>query len=320
MKKNADKKASYSMGSMPRREFMQWTGGAMVASSFPSAVFASNSGAPLIDSHCHAWSSDLSRYPMAEGRSVEDLKPTDVSAASLLDRQKAAGVSKIVLVQHIWYHGWDSSYLTDSAKAMPGHFAVVGAVGETNPDGPDLMIDKKAEGVKGFRVRGFGTVDWVESPVMNKMFEVAAAENLNICPLIRNNANMDDDALLHIAALCEKHPDTTVSIDHMGTVKPGDSEQLRRLLALAEHPNVYVKVSGFNKFDVPPYTALTSQINALIEAYGADRLMWGSDLPVLEYGEEHSLDAAFALANAGLNLSDEDRAWLMGGTAEKVFF
>lgn len=320
MNQNVKKGGAMPASALSRRGFMQWTGGAMIASSLPRATFAANAGVPIIDAHCHAWSSDLSKYPMNEGRSVDDLKPTNVPAKGLLDRQKAAGVSKIVLVQHIWYHGWDSSYLTDSAKAMPGQLAVVGAVGETNPDGPDLMLDKKAEGVKGFRVRGFGTVDWVDSAIMNKMFEVAAAENLNICPLIRNNAKMDDDALLHIAALCEKHPDTTVSIDHMGTVQPGDAEQLRRLLALAEYPNVYVKVSGFNKFDVPPYGALTSQINALIDAYGADRLMWGSDLPVLEYGAEHSLDAAFALANSGLNLSEEVRAWLMGGTAEKVFF
>lgn len=274
----------------------------------------------LVDAHCHAWSSDIATYPMNEGRTVADLKPTDFPAADLLSRQADMGVSKIVLVQHIWYHGNDSSYLTDMAKAAPGQFAVVGAVGETNPAGPDLMLEKKAEGVKGFRVRGFGTSEWVESEIMNKMFEVAAAENLNICPLIRNNAKMDGDALLHLDAVCERHPDTVVSIDHMGTVQPGDDEQLTRLTSLAKHPNLYVKLSGFNKFDVPPYDKLKPQIAALLEAFGVERLMWGSDLPVLEYDAPNNLAAAFSLIDSGLGLDDEEKDWLLQGTADKVFF
>lgn len=274
----------------------------------------------LVDAHCHAWSSDIAKYPLNEGRSINDLRPTDVPAGELLAREEALGVSKIVLVQHIWYHGNDSSYLTDMAKANPGQFAVVGSVGETNPAGPDLMLEKKAEGVKGVRVRGFGTNEWVNSDVMNKMFSVAAAEGLNICPLIRNNDKMDNDALLHLDALCSKHPNTVVSIDHMGTVQPGDEEQLARLTALAKHPNVYVKISGLNKFDIPPYEKLKKQVGALIDSYGVERLMWGSDLPVLEYDTAHSLDASFELLNSGMGLSDTEKDWLLRGAAEKAFF
>ena len=165
-----------------------------------------------------------------------------------------------------------------------------------------------------------GTADWVDAPVMNAMYDVAAREGRVICPLIRNNANMDDDALLHLAALSEKHPDTTVVIDHMGTVMPGDTEQLARLTALAKYPNVHVKVSGFNKFALPPYDALKGQIATLIEAFGTGRLMWGSDLPVLEYEAPHNVGAAFALVNQGLGLSDDEKTALLAGTAERVFF
>lgn len=291
------------------------------AASLPfTSQFASAATSGLVDAHCHAWSSDTAKYPLNEGRTVADLKPMDVPAQGLLEREAGLGVSKVVLVQHIWYHGNDSTYLTDMAKSAPGHFAVVGAVGETNPEGPDLMHVKKAEGVKGFRVRGFDTDKWVGSDVMNQMFEVAATENLNICPLIRNNKNMSDDALLHLDALCAKHPETVVSIDHMGTVMPGDTEQLARLTGLAKHPNVYVKISGMNKFDAPPYEKLKAQIGTLIEAYGVERLMWGSDLPVLEYEAPHTLDASFALVNTGLGLTENEKAWLLRGSAEKAFF
>lgn len=273
-----------------------------------------------IDAHCHAWSGDLAAYPMAEGRTAADLNPAEMPTGGLLKTLAPMGVGRVVLIQHIWYHGFDSSYLTDAAKASPATFAVVGAVGEAEPNGPDMMLEKKAEGVKGFRVRGFGTADWVDAPVMNGMYEMAARENLNICPLIRNDAKMDNDALLHLAALSEKHPDTVVVIDHMGTVMPGDTEQLGNLITLARYPKVHVKISGFNKFAPPPYDALKGQIAALIEAFGIERLMWGSDLPVLEYEAPHNLAAAFALIDNGLGLSDDEKSTLLAGTAERVFF
>ncbi|WP_068313707.1 amidohydrolase family protein [Polycladidibacter hongkongensis] len=314
------KKKQLHTSGLDRRQFLAGTTAALALASAPGLAWAKGEAGSWVDAHCHAWSSDLSRYPMNKGRTREDLKPTDVSASGLLQLEKPLRVNKIVLVQHIWYHGLDSSYLTDAAKEHPGQFAVVGAVGETNEQGPALMLEKKAEGVKGFRVRGFGTADWVASPIMNEMFKVAANENLNICPLIRNNAKMDDDALLHIAALCDKHPQTRVVIDHMGTVMPGDDKQLGRLLALAKRENVFVKVSGFNKFDLPPYDKLKSQIAKLIEAYGVERLMWGSDLPVLEYEKPHNLQASFDLINSGLGLSADEKQWLLAGAAEKAFF
>lgn len=210
--------------------------------------------------------------------------------------------------------------MPNTAKNAPGQFAVVGAVGEKEAAGPDMMLEKKSEGVKGFRVRGFGTVDWAASPVMNKMYDVAEAENLVICPLIRNNAKMDNDALLHLAALSAKHEGTAVVIDHMATVQPGDDKQLANLVALAAYENVGVKISGFNKFDLPPYANLHAQIGRLIEAFGVERLMWGSDLPVLEKKQPNNLDASFALVNSKLGLSDGEKKWLLGGSATRAFF
>ncbi|MCJ7874104.1 amidohydrolase family protein [Phaeobacter sp. J2-8] len=296
------------------------TGAAALATTMMPRGLMAQGGTGGIDAHCHAWSNDLDAYPMAEGRTAADLNPAEVPTDGLLAALSPMAVGRVVLIQHIWYHGFDSSYLTDAAKASPGTFAVVGAVGETEANGPDMMVEKKAEGVKGFRVRGFGTADWVDAPVMNAMYDMAAREGLNICPLIRNNANMDNDALLHLAALSEKHPDTMVVIDHMGTVMPGDTEQLNRLTALAKYPNVQVKISGFNKFDLPPYDALKGQIATLIDAFGTERLMWGSDLPVLEYEAPHNLKAAFDLVNEGLGLTQAEKTDLLETTAERAFF
>jgi len=288
------------------------------AAVVPSVAMGQSSG--LIDAHCHAWSADLDAYPLAEGRTAADLNPPEFAAQPLLDRLGTYGIDRVVLIQHIWYHGFDSSYFSDMMAAHPGRFAAVGAVGEDRDDAPEMMIDRKAKGIRGFRVRGFDTAAWVDSPQMNAMFDTAAREGLAICPLIRNNANMDDGALRHLAALGAKHPDAQVVIDHMGTVRPDEPERLAELLALAEHDAVYVKVSGFNKFDTPPYEAIVPQVHKLIEAFGVERLMWGSDLPVLEEEAPNDLGAAVALARDGLGLSEAERDQLMRGTAETVFF
>ncbi len=302
---------------LSRRAFVAGATALGAAILAPSA-FAQSGG--LIDAHCHAWSPDVAAYPMAEGRTQDQLSPASFTVEHLLEREAAVGVSRVVLIQHIWYHGYDSSYFTDAIAAHPGRFAAVGAVGETEANAREMMIERKSQGVAGFRVRGFDTHKWVDAEVMNTMFDTAAREGLSICPLIRNNPKMDDGALRHIDALCAKHPDTVVVIDHMGTVKSDQPERMAELLALAKRANVYVKISGFNKFDLPPYAKLSGQIGQIIDAFGVDRLMWGSDLPVLEAEVPHRLSASLDLIRTGLGLSEGDQDALLRGTAEKLFF
>lgn len=311
-------------GGFDRRSLLKGAAALAVAGGIASGARAAPGG--LIDAHSHSWGGDLSRYPMVNGQTAQDRDPPDYDIDTVLAREAQIGVTRVVLVQHIGYFGYDSSYLTDAAAARPGTFAVVGAVDDSRPDAIDHMAEAKARGVKGFRLRGVNTERWLTSPVVHALWSIAAAENLVICPLLRDSPDMSDDALLHMAELCRRYPKTSVCLDHMAHVMPGDEVQLGRLVDLAQFPNVTVKISGLNKFDKPPYVRVIPQFLALLAAFGPERLMWGSDMPVLERDPPNTLATAFAFAATydfvlrRPMLDDKQRDWLLRGTAERVFF
>lgn len=304
---------------LDRRSLIVGASAAVLAEGLGQGVARAAPGG-LIDAHSHSWGGDIARYPMVRGQTALDRDPPDYAIETLLGREAEIGVTRVVLVQHIGYFGYGSRYLTDAASSRPGTFAVVGALDERQPDAPQLMRAAKAQGVKGLRLRGVDTAAWVSAPLMADIWSTAAAENLVLCPLLRDSPDMSDDALLHMAALCRRFPVTAVCLDHMAHVMPGDARQLDRLLALAEFPLVTVKISGLNKFDAPPYERVIPQLTALLGAFGPQRLMWGSDMPVLERDPPNTLAAAFDFIARRAPLDDTERGWLVKGTAERVFF
>ena len=67
-------------------------------------------------------------------------------------------------------------------------------------------------------------------------------------------------------------------------------------------------------------TARPTLIRRLRDSYGANRLMWATDCPY-QVGEGHTYGDSIALIRDRLDfLSAEDKAWMLRGTAEKVFF
>ncbi|MFG1214346.1 amidohydrolase family protein [Xanthobacter flavus] len=309
---------AWDRGGLDRRSLLKGAAALAVAGGIGSGARAAPGR--LIDAHSHCWGGDLARYPMVNGQTARDRDPPDYDIDTVLARETAIGVARVVLVQHIGYFGFDSSYLTDAARAHPGTFAVVGAVDDRRADVAEAMRAAKATGVKGFRLRGVDTRSWLTSPVMATIWATAAEEDLVLCPLLRDSPDMSDDALLHMAEMCRRYPATSVCLDHMAHVMPGDARQLDRLLALSAFPGVTVKVSGLNKFDTPPYDRVIPQLVALIAAFGAGRLMWGSDMPVLEREPPNTMQAAFDFIARRAPLDDGQRDFLLRGTAERVFF
>ena len=177
-------------------------------------------------------------------------------------------------------------------------------------------------GVRGFRLhaRGDEARDWINSEGMNLLWHTAANEGLAVCPLI----NPTD--LPYVDALCQKHPETTVVIDHFarvgisGEVVPSELDALCRL---ARFPAVHVKTSAFYALGkkTAPYKDLLPMIRKVVDAFGANRLMWASDCPYQVQGE-HTYKASIDLIrDAGeKDLSEQEKDWLLRGTAQKLFF
>ncbi|GGC37063.1 hypothetical protein GCM10011371_25600 [Novosphingobium marinum] len=91
------------------------------------------------------------------------------------------------------------------------------------------------------------------------------------------------------------------------------------VLNLARWPNVALKWShGPGMFRVRdyPFDALWPHLRRAIEAFGADRIMWASDNGGNQTGESWA-EMLFCLLDCP-DFTDEEKAWLLGGTVRKV--
>ncbi len=134
-----------------------------------------------------------------------------------------------------------------------------------------------------------------------------------------------------IEALCARG-DVDVVIDHWGfpRAEPGaapssalkfDEKAFGELCALGrKHKNLYLKLSAHFRVasQDAPHQDLQPRFDAAVDAFGADRLMWGSDFPFVQLngGQEASLEAVRKFSSA---LAPGARDAILGGTARRLF-
>lgn len=309
------------MTHLGRRDFLSLAAAQGLALVAASRAAADAPGKGFVDAHSHIWTTDLASYPLANGQPASVLAPPSFTADELLALCRPLGVDRVVLIQHKPYHGLDNRYLADAIAGYPGVFGGVACIEAASPR-PDLeMLRLKSLGFRGFRITPGegGTARWSESEGMRQMWNCAAASGLSICPLI------GADSLPQVAEMCSRFPETSVVIDHFARIG-GDGEfretDLQQLTGLAKHAHVHVKVSAFYFLGQkkPPYRDLVPMIRSLFDAYGPQRLMWGSDCPY-QLGGPNTYAASLELMQSGLDfVSADDRDWLLRRTATSVFF
>jgi predicted TIM-barrel fold metal-dependent hydrolase len=275
----------------------------------------------FIDAHVHVWTPDTQRYPLAEGFVRErDMIPPTFTPTELFSHCRSLDVARIVLIQMSFYK-FDNSYMLDVIASQPGTFSGVALVDETGADVVSEMKILASRGVRGFRVRASGALAevWKDSPGMRKMWGHAADAGLAICLLA------DPVALPAIHGMCKEFPKTRVVIDHFariganGTLPP---EELEQLSQLADFENTFVKTSAFYALGekTPPYGDLAPMLRTLHAAFGARRLMWGSDCPYQVQPGHRYADSIGLIRDRLDFLSAEDKQWMLRKTAEHVFF
>src|SRR3954447_11577816 len=299
-------------------------GAAALGAAMPRTAAADDPPLPWIDAHSHIWPPDVDKYPLAPGQTKKDLDPPSFTDEELLKVARPEGVGRVVLIQHSVYHLWDNAYLLDAVKRHPKMFRVQGMVDDHEPEPGAAMKKLLPLGVTGFRITPFvrkkeEQPKWLDTPGMAEMWETGAKTRQAMCPLI-NPADLPA-----VDAMCARHPDTLVVIDHMARVG-ADGEirdaDVKALCGLARHRHTHVKVSAFYALGKkkPPYDDLVPMIRRLVDAFGPKRLMWASDSPYQLQGV-NTYRASIGLVRDRLDfLTKADREWLLAKTAEAVFF
>ncbi|MCV9936431.1 amidohydrolase family protein [Boseaceae bacterium BT-24-1] len=270
-----------------------------------------------IDAHQHFWSlarGDYGWLTPALGPIHRDFGPADL--APLLAQH---GIISTILVQAAPTEA-ETAFLLDIAAKTP---FVAGVVGWADFDAPDIAERIAALAgdplLVGLRPMVHDIADdlWLTRPELAPVFQAMSAHGLVFDALLKP---------LHIAPMLtvlERHPDLACVIDH--GAKPnlvtGDLAAWREGMAtLAEHPGLFCKLSGLVTEAGPDWTLETLRpiVAHLLAVFGPDRLIFGSDWPVVTLRASYAqwLEAAEILL-AGL--SEAQRAAVFGGNAAKLY-
>lgn len=271
----------------------------------------------LLDSHQHFWRYDAVQYPwIPKGSPLErDWLPADLAAL-----QKPLGLSGSIAVQARQSLA-ESHWLLGLADADPLVSGVVGWV--------DLQSDAVEEQLAPLAAHPkFAGVRHVTQNEPDDAFHLRPAVVRGIARLrqfgLRYDLLIFPNQLPAAIELVRRLPDQPFVLDHIAKpyVKRGElspwREQIREL-ALA--PNVMCKVSGMvTEADHAAWTPeqFRPYLDVVFEAFGEDRLMWGSDWPVCllagSYARVHELVADYAR-----QLSPAGQSKLFGANCAKFY-
>jgi predicted TIM-barrel fold metal-dependent hydrolase len=247
--------------------------------------------------------------------------PPQVTGDDMVAAMDAVGVDGALLVSPFSMYRYDASYAIDVHVAHPGRFALIKPVDPTDPNVADTIADwASTRGAVAIRLmlRPEVTSD-AGDPGLNRVLAAAARHALPVNLLCWGRLEQAD-------LLAARNPNTVLVIDHLGLQQPFEPPpparpfaDLPKLLKLAAHDNVRVKISGACTLSHEPfpYKDLWGPLGRIFDAFGFDRCMWGTDwtravaLLTYEQGVE-----AFRVTD---RLSESDRIALMGETLKRLY-
>jgi L-fuconolactonase len=236
----------------------------------------------IVDAHQHFW--DLTRADYGwltpeAGVLYRNYLPKELEP--ILGESEVAAT---VLVQAAPSEA-ETHYLLGLARAHPFVAGVVGWVDFAAADAPRriaALAQAGGEKLKGLRpmVQDIAAPDWIAQPSLDSAFDALIAHDLTFDALVRP---------IHLEPLRTRllrHPKLRAVLDHAGKpdiARGGLAAWARDLKRLARETPIHCKLSGLlteagkrrSIDDLEPYVA------DVFACFGPDRVMWGSDWPVL---------------------------------------
>lgn len=271
-----------------------------------------------IDSHVHIWTDDFAHYPLDAAFTPIDLALPRFTTEDVLSQALTNGVDRIVLVQ-MSYYGCDNSLMLEAIRLYPNRFRGIAVIDENRADLGDVMQRLRGCGVRGFRVMAIDpSVKLSERPGLRNMLEQSASHGMAVDFLTA------PEILPQLDYLCGQFPDTPIVVDHMARIGmngPILDADVNALCRLADHRNTAVKISAFYALGQkrPPHDDLAPMIRQFYNAFGASRLLWGSDAPFQTMSGNYR-DSIDFIRHRLPFLTDQDKDWILRGTAERLFF
>ena len=270
---------------------------------------------PIIDTHLHLIYPDRFTYPwISQGHPLN--RPWSIE--SYLDEARPLGIEAALHMEV----DVDEADIEAESRFVLGLDGIAGAIAACRPENPDFprQLESLAAipGIRGLRRILHEIPDSVgQTPHFAESLRRLPAHDLTFDLCLRP----DQLPLGH--ALVAKCPDTTFILDHCGAqdIAIGNLDPWRaNITALAELPNLNAKISGIMAYAGKEWTleALRPYVEHVIESFGWDRVVWGSDHPVVTLGGSLT-DWVTVTREIISGASTEEQAKLLHANARRIY-
>ena len=277
----------------------------------------------IVDAHQHFWDPARGDYswlkpdnPIHRVFSADDLRPLMVQT----------GVDASIIVQAAPTPA-ESDYMLGIARNAPWILGVVGWIDLEAADAVKEVQRRAADplflGVRPM-LQDLADPDWILQTKLAPALNAIAAEGLVFDALILSHQ------IAAITELAKRHSQLSIVLDHAAKPRFGDRDAMARWASeiekLAALPNVTCKVSGLLTELRPGGSQddIVCAIGVLCEMFGPQRLLWGSDWPVLTLSDCFSgagdYQGWFELARAAIAAKNSGAVTaIMGGNALRIY-
>lgn len=247
--------------------------------------------------------------------------PPEVTGDDMVAAMDAVGVDGALLISPYAMYGFDGSYARDVHKKHPKRFGLIKPFDPNDPAVAEQIAEWAGyDGTVGVRI--MLNRDLSTDPAdlgINRVLAAGARHGMPVNLLAWGR-------LEQASGLAVRNPNTQIVIDHVGLQQPMEPPapaapfaDLDKVLALAAHDNVSIKISGACTLSHQPfpYKDIWDPLARIFDAFGFERCLWGTDwtraVALLTYAQ--GVDA-FRVTD---RLSDSERAMLMGGALERIY-
>ena len=298
----------------------------------------------LYDAHAHLISDDLEKYPRnpvpvsiedipegtpfgpgvmgfpggMHGPKPNNLKPTAEQLHSWMREENVVGIAA---VQKGLIYRTDNSYIVDAAGLFPDEMLAVIIIDPMEAGTLEMIRDSASRGAVGIR---FFPID----VKMDKIAWLSSEQSLSVWSLANElglivdiEAPGNDHHLLIplVEKMADRFPNMKIALDHvmLPPIKEDNFGLSAQFEGLAKRDNVFVKWTSLNMDvafvnDVAP----ADMCRAVVDFFGADKVMWGSDIGTSSGTYKQMVERAFDSVRL---LSADEQRKVLHDTGRSVF-
>ena len=300
---------------MTRRDFLVGAASLPLAATTVAAAAGRQEATLVVDTHLHCFAGpDDARFPYH--RDAPYHPPAAAPPERLLTLMEAAGVDRAIVVHPEPYQD-DHRYLEHCLDVGEGKLKGTCLFFADRPGAVDQLRDlvrRRPGQIVALRIHAYvpDRLPPFGKPELRAFWKAAADLDLAV------QLHFEPRYAPPFERLIREFPETTVLIDHLGRPFQGTPEEHALVIGWSKYPNTVMKLSSLPVRENYPHRDPSQVVGQLLEAYGAERLLYGGGFNATATAESYRAARDRVAAHLP-GLPPEDLAKVLGGNAARLF-